>query len=882
MVFDNDKLKIKFDLKDKGKTLESKDIDEAIEFYNELISNEYYLNDYYPYRRLVMLYHKQKDFNNEIKTIKSFFKSKIYCNGHNYLWFRNKAKRLIKELSIDMELIEEYCDYFKKNSVNNKDIQNKPLPIADRLFLSKGSIKVKSIESYDKSHKQYEYEEIIRDLKFDKKYEEAIPILWKMIKEEGFNYYRNYQSLCQLYRQLKEYDKELDVIVKYYHNCKSPTKHSEEWFEKRLSSVNSFLNKSITVDEVKSGLGVSANSNYGFDNPNSKSRSKFSSKYKSKSKFSSKSKSNVMDKSGVSKSVGFKKESEIIKKQINTFSNYSKSNLESDSYSKNSNYFSTKSKWEYSNYSKIDKEVKNHFPFKNPREGQLETVTEIYNAMLKGYKYIILEAGTGTGKSAIAACLASLVNNAYIFTVTKQLQEQYTNDFKDFALVKGRSNFQCLNYKQDDINETCDMGSCVLEKSNCEFKVNQFNYLFQDNCCEYYLQKVLALNNNVVISNYDYMFPELNYVNDFSKRDLIIFDEAHNLESKIMNLLSLEFTRKELKEEAKVNLSKQVISKLKSGDYISWINFIEKITDKYNKVNKKYKKNPNKFSKESKIIDKRIGEFKRFKKYINQDPKNWIVDYDSKYQLLSFKPIKIDNYAKDLLFKYGEVCLFMSASILDYNQFAKWLGIDKEEIYPIRRKSPFDSSRNPIYLGRANMNYKNIKSNAPKTIPIIKEILNNHKNEKGIIHTVSYQCKDYLMNNLNDDRLIDHNNKNRLKVLNKFEKSKKPLVLVSPSMNEGVDLPGDKCRFQIIYKMPYPSISNKQVKARRDIERRWYDYQTAISLVQTYGRGMRSIDDYCTTYFIDSRLSQFIKKDSRKDKLIPDFLIDAIVVDEYF
>lgn len=242
----------------------------------------------------------------------------------------------------------------------------------------------------------------------------------------------------------------------------------------------------------------------------------------------------------------------------------------------------------------------------------------------------------------------------------------------------------------------------------------------------------------------------------------------------------------------------------------------------------------------------------------------------------------IDNYAKDLLFKYGEVCLFMSASILDYNQFAKWLGIDKEEIYPIRRKTPFDSSRNPIYLGKANMNYKCLKSNAPKTIPIIKEILNNHKNEKGIIHTVSYQCKDYLMNKLDDDRLIDHNNRNRLKVLNKFEKSKKPLVLVSPSMNEGVDLPGDKCRFQIIYKMPYPSISDKQVKARRDIEGRWYDYQTAISLVQTYGRGMRSINDYCTTYFIDSRLHQFISRDARKDKLIPKYLIDAIVIDEYF
>ena len=459
MGFDDNNLKIKFDLKDKGKTLESDDIDEAIIFYNELIANEFYINDYYPYRRLVMLYHKQKEFDKEFITIKSFFKSKIYCNKHNYLWFKNKAKRLIKELNITMENIEEYCNYFKENSLVNKDIQNTPLPIADRLFLSKGSIKVKSIESYDKSHKQYEYEEIIRDLKYDKKYDEAIPIFWKMINEEGFNYYRNYQGLCQLYRKLDEYDKELDVIIKYYHNCKSPTKHSEEWFEKRLKSVNSFLNKSITVEEIKLEFEVDSNIGYDVDSKvNSSNNLELGKKLISSSE-DSKSKLELS-------------KQRLVKNNSKDFNSNSKSSNNKFKYSNNIfNNSNSKSEWNYSNYSKIDEVVKNNFPFKNPREGQLETVTEIYNAILKGYKYIILEAGTGTGKSAIAACLASLVNSAYIFTVTKQLQEQYTNDFKDFALVKGRSNFQCLNYKQDDIKETCDMGACILEKTTCEFKV---------------------------------------------------------------------------------------------------------------------------------------------------------------------------------------------------------------------------------------------------------------------------------------------------------------------------------------------------------------------------------------------------------------------------
>ncbi len=61
--------------------------------------------------------------------------------------------------------------------------------------------------------------------------------------------------------------------------------------------------------------------------------------------------------------------------------------------------------WQYSSYSQIKPEVKRNFPFKHPRPDQLETISEIVDAINQGYKYIVLEAGTGTGKSAIAATL---------------------------------------------------------------------------------------------------------------------------------------------------------------------------------------------------------------------------------------------------------------------------------------------------------------------------------------------------------------------------------------------------------------------------------------------------------------------------------------------
>ena len=548
--------------------------------------------------------------------------------------------------------------------------------------------------------------------------------------------------------------------------------------------------------------------------------------------------------------------------------------------------------WEYSTYSKVDSDVANHFPFTKARENQLETISEIKHAIDKGYKYIILEAGTGTGKSAIAATLALMFESTYILTVTKQLQDQYLNDFSrlGFKLVKGRGNFKCRKYAEDKIDKCCDEGRCIIEGYHCEHSTKNKPILNieKDNTCEYDYQKWIALNSDTVISNYPYLFLELNHVSDFEKRKLMIFDEAHNLEDNIMNQLKLEFTRRELKDEVSINLSKEVIDKLQLGNSSIWIKFILKVQNKYKKQLTKIKDLKNKSEIKEKItyFKRRIDDCDRFVKYIQHDPSKWIFDYDSYYGVAEFKPIKVNNYAKKTFFEYGDVCLFMSASILDYELFAEWLGIDKDEIYAIRQKSPFEINRNPIITyDNFNMSYNNLSRNAPLTINTVKDILETHKNDKGIIHTISYKCKDFLMKNLNSNRLIDHKTHNRIRQLNKFKKSNNPLVLISPSMNEGVDLPGDLCRFQIIYKIPYPSLADKQTKIRSSIDPKWYKYKTALALVQTVGRGMRYEKDYCTTYFIDSRLLPFVAVDMAENNFLPDTFIDAInigpaVIDE--
>jgi len=584
-----------------------------------------------------------------------------------------------------------------------------------------------------------------------------------------------------------------------------------------------------------------------------------------------------------------------VKSNINNFNNLNAFNISNSNTGKNEKR-------------PIPNEIIDNFPFENPRSGQLEIITEIYEAIEKGYKFIILEAGTGTGKSVIAATLAKIYSPTFILTMTKQLQEQYLNDFENegFSVVKGRRNFNCLSKLEDIKNNKdsyrCDTGTCS-ERYNfqCKYGIikqapddktffssgHAFGKSYWRNLvhCNYWQQKAEGIYSDIVIMNYDYAMFEFNYPHDFKKRNLLILDEAHNIEKKIMGFIELKISKNTLEKDIKVKIRDDEIKNIQKEGYGAWLSFINFIKRKYIKEIKKLRNNIDIGSKsqsnlirEKKLQDftEELDRYNRFIKYLKQDKKNWILINEK--ESIYFKPITIDKYANDYLFKYTDICLFMSATILDHRQFKKWLGLDNKKIYSIKVDSPFKAKKHPINLNNTfNMKYSNLKRNAPKTLSVIEDILKLHENEKGLIHTISYQCNNFLMKNLANGRLITHKNKNREEILSKFEKSKKPLVLLSPSMNEGVDLPYDKCRFQIIYKLPFPNTSDKQVNIRIKKDKYWYPYQTVLNLVQSYGRGMRAEDDYCQTYIIDSRLKTYMEKSSVYKKLIPDFFKKAIV-----
>jgi Rad3-related DNA helicase len=86
-------------------------------------------------------------------------------------------------------------------------------------------------------------------------------------------------------------------------------------------------------------------------------------------------------------------------------------------------------------------------------------------------------------------------------------------------------------------------------------------------------------------------------------------------------------------------------------------------------------------------------------------------------------------------------------------------------------------------------------------------------------------------------------------------------MYVSPSLHTGLDLKDDQSRFQIVVKIPYPSRADRWIETKRKLDGgKWYNWQTALRLVQCCGRSIRSKDDWAKTYILDSAFSRFIRE----------------------
>ena len=508
-----------------------------------------------------------------------------------------------------------------------------------------------------------------------------------------------------------------------------------------------------------------------------------------------------------------------------------------------------------------------------PRPEQEKIINEIIEAIEMGFKNIIIEAGTGTGKSAIATTIANYIGDSYILTMTKQLQNQYLDDFEYMlAEIKGTANYSC-NLRPVTCDDCMQLDANRGRHSNCKYK----------QAIEF------AKNHPCVITNYDYLFYAGNYAEAFHPRKLLVLDEAHNLEKKIMHLIGKTLNRQMIFKHYGIDIFYPITNggTLKSIDNVDyWVRTLHELELRA-RSNAKIAVN----RKNREAYAKDTLKFQYLITQLEDEEAKFIIELPSKKEILKdkqvngkfenglkaeFKPLTISDYSNQLL-HFGDIRLFMTGTLGNKDKFCQWIGIDPKETYYIFVKSPFPKTNRPIiksYIGSMsgrkgrNPNWRN-----PTAIKKIQEIIKKHKHEKGVIHTSSNQQAWFIKKMLNSKNIWVAQGPTREDTIKRFESSHKPIILVGAGLKDGVDFKGDKCRYQIMFKMPYPSLAGKQVNIRMHYDKSWYAYQTIMPLMQAYGRGIRDNEDHCVMYVLDSDFDKLLQQHKY---LFNEYFLEAI------
>lgn len=223
--------------------------------------------------------------------------------------------------------------------------------------------------------------------------------------------------------------------------------------------------------------------------------------------------------------------------------------------------------------------------------------------------------------------------------------------------------------------------------------------------------------------------------------------------------------------------------------------------------------------------------------------------------------------------------LLMSATLGDPSTYLRNIGATDARYF--RMDSHFNFEKSPIYFyPKRRMSMTSKDKNMPWMQRKIDEILASHHNDNGIVHTGSYENSARIFEALSEKNkkrvLIYQGTQEKGKALERFF-AEKNLVLMGPSILEGLDLAAEKSRFQIFVKVPFPSLGDKFVSAKMNFQPDWYNWRASIGVLQGIGRSVRSEEDWAITYFLDGSLVNLFKHS--RANFPPEFLKRIIVID---
>lgn len=517
------------------------------------------------------------------------------------------------------------------------------------------------------------------------------------------------------------------------------------------------------------------------------------------------------------------------------------------------------------------------------RPWQVDACRELVDGWQRGADVMVLDAPTGTGKTVIAEMCRRVMaatrggKTSYVCHSIR-LQHQFLEDFGYARVVKGRGNYPTLDGPAWVTAADCGGGECVF----CDPQSD----------CPYRRAKVDALAADLAVANTSYWLHEVGYVRDGlrGRRGLIV-DECDTLESAVMGFVEVVVSD-EMRRVAGV---KRLGKGVHRATVMEWMGDVETGLRDWGRVNAKRARGDVKLARQVKAALGTAGKAamlaREFDSDVDDAPTRWVRDYrvGSREHDVVHKPVKVDAVAADAVWakvgwdvedesgqgvKRRGWALAMSATVISPDEWVDSCGVEAAGLVwgQVRVDSPFRVEARPVlYAPCGNMKHKTWEQDMPGIVEGVAKILDRHPEDAMLIHTTSYKLNRALVEGIKGKvgemgrQLVTHDGaKGRDDALERYvglaEAGDAPVVC-SPSLDRGVDLPGDLCRVQVIVKVPFPNLGDRQVseRLRSDGGQSWYRAQTARTIVQMTGRGVRSAEDHAVTYVLDQQFARWWK-----------------------
>lgn len=540
------------------------------------------------------------------------------------------------------------------------------------------------------------------------------------------------------------------------------------------------------------------------------------------------------------------------------------------------------------------------------RRHQFEVIRDTLSAFDDGVDDVIVEAPTGAGKTSVAVTVARVMtrgfgearrraraliddggdvdgameimahDQAHLITSRKMLQDAYLGDDPTIVLVKGKSNYECHRRPEDfEGHFSCEDGEHI------------HGQLCPAHDCPYRRVREDALWSPIALHNFEGFLYQVTMGGVFAPRGLLTIDEAHGCEDRIRNFLTIDLDESLFKslglEWARVpdvddmsavdawamGLLAGVCERIESlrGDLASDRRHIRTNAD-IRRVARAMR-----VIRRLELMQEKLDRFHNSR--LLRRPATWVASVDG--GRVSLEPVDAARFVPWSLFRFGERRLHLSATFLNARgAYTRSVNLKMSRIRHITVPSGFEAERRPLILRSAGrLGQVSWAQNFPRVVQRLREILRENRGIRGVIHCTSYDMGREIKRAMGrEKRLLDYDQETREAIVGDFVAgfSVEDAVLLAVSMTEGFDFKYDLCRFQVLVRVPY-LVPTRCVEARKKLDPRFYGWRTALTLVQTYGRGMRSADDWCRTYVLDERFTDFV---DREGDQLPGWFTEAI------